>query len=74
MILTYVIPVWVTINRAEEGTTIGDLIEELVETVDESMPFLIFVFITLIPVINVIPFLASMLICLYIKVKDIRVK
>lgn len=74
LILTYAIPIWMAVNRSEEGTTIGDLIEEFVETIDESMPFLVFVLITLIPVINILPFIASMFVCLYIKVKDIRVK
>lgn len=74
IILTYAIPFWMAVNRAEEGTTIGDLIEEFVETIDELMPFLVFVLITLIPVINIFPLIASMLVCLYIKVKDIRVK
>ena len=74
LILTYAIPFWMAVNRSEEGTTIGDLIKEFVETIDELMPFLVFVSITLIPVINILPFMASMFVCLYIKVKDIRVK
>lgn len=74
MILIYAIPIWMAIKHSEEGTTIGDVIEELVETIEESMPFLVFILITVIPVINILPFIASMFICLYIKVKDIRVK
>lgn len=74
LILTYVIPVWMVVNRAEEGTTIGDLIGEFAEIIDDSIPFPVFFIATLIPGLNILSFIASMLICLYIKVKDIRVK
>lgn len=74
IILIYTVPFWMAINRAEKGTTIGDLITGFIDIIEEAMPFSVFIIITLMPGINILTFLVTMIVCLYIKVKDIRVK
>ena len=74
IILTYVIPFKMAINRSDEGTTIEDLLKSFADLMEPALPLGLFIIITLIPVINILSCALIMLICLYIKIKDIRVK
>lgn len=74
IILIYVIPFWMTVNRAEEGTTIGDLVQGFADVIEPAIPLGVFILVTFLPCVNIILCMAIMLICLYIKIKDIRVK
>lgn len=74
LVLTYVVPFYMARNRSKEGTTIGDLCSSFYYFVEQSMPFSVFVIVTVVPVLNLLPFIIVMIVCLYFKLKDIVVK
>lgn len=62
------------INRSEEGTTIEDLLQLFADLIEPALPLGVFIIITLIPGINILSCIAIMLVCLYVRIKDIQVK
>lgn len=74
LVLTYIVPFWMARNRAIEGTTIGDLIDEFADVINNACPFTVFVLLTFLPIINIITCIVSILICLYAAIKDIKIK
>ena len=74
LVLTYIMPFWLARNRATEGTTIGDLIDEFADVINNACPFTLFVLFTFLPIVNIVTCMVSMFICLYAAIKDIKIK